>query len=468
MLLKVQQNFDRLLCVSAAAMSTAIRIPSPGEGNGVDAFFERCGLHPDARSKCQLTVRRIFPKSQFEEASPQGYCSYTLCDAGLGKVVQFRPSAHRINPRATEAARRIYDELAPMTEVLHPHDRQRLKKDRLEKRLDWIDADEGIALDDDDDEDDDDCVDHVGTDSSSNTFQVISMSMTPGVSLTELRATSPHASLPPRQQREIRESSISSCQVTDKQREAILSQFASFVAIGWKHRIAAASDPDKVDWEFDGRVGTSMRWRLEQMRAYLPQRFRSEVQRVLDDFDNIKALPWVLTHGDVVPANIMVKKDDDDEWTITGFLDWAEAEFLPFGVGLYGLEELLGENDQTTGHFEYYPEAPKLRDLFWSRLAFELQDQSSSSRPSTASQIPSRQVMESAQVLGVLLWHGIAFDDGRLDRVVDECRDKEEVRRLDLFFSSIGHVLQESECSETTQDFSLFTPGMTTGVVSVG
>ena len=35
--------------------------------------------------------------------------------------------------------------------------------------------------------------------------------------------------------------------------------------------------------------------------------------------------------------------------------------------------------------------------------------------------------------LGVLLWHGIAFDDGAIDRVVQEGRDIDEIHRLDAF-----------------------------------
>ena len=38
-----------------------------------------------------------------------------------------------------------------------------------------------------------------------------------------------------------------------------------------------------------------------------------------------------------------------------------------------------------------------------------------------------------ARDLGVLLWHGIAFDDGAINRVVQEGRDIEEIHRLDAF-----------------------------------
>lgn len=388
-----------------------VRVPTPGEGNGVAAFFERCGLLPDARLDCLATVSRHFPGSHFEEASPQGYCSYTLCDAGLGKVVQFRPSAHRVDPRITEAARAVYADLAPKTELLETLEIAPRCHAPTTKGVEWVDAtpaDEGIALDDD----------H----SAPAVFQVISMSMTPGIPLAQLRAAQSqenHVSAP----REIR-----------RQRESLVVQFARFVARGWEHRRPSS---DAQARGLCGRVGSSMRWRLEQMRARLPRRFRSEVQRVLDDLEAIRELPWVLTHGDVVPANLMVRSHND--WTITGFLDWAEAEYLPFGVGLYGLEETLGEVDNTNGQLIYYPEAASLRELFWSQLETELQDRGFS----FTSQL--RRTLGSAHALGVLLWHGIAFDNGKLDRVVEEGRDQTEVQRLDSFFQW-SWVISTADC----------------------
>ena len=38
--------------------------------------------------------------------------------------------------------------------------------------------------------------------------------------------------------------------------------------------------------------------------------------------------------------------------------------------------------------------------------------------------------------VGVLLWHGIAFDDGRLDRVVEPGIDAEEIAYLSAFLEA--------------------------------
>lgn len=397
----------------------AVLGPTPGEGNGTDAFFERCGLHPDTRFDCLAAVGRLFPFAHFEETSPQGYCSYTLCDKGLDKVVQFRPLAHRVDLRVAKAAREVYGDWAPEIEALQtweaPKPRFRRASTSKEAKPWTGSTDEGVAFDDD----------H----GSTGTFQVLSMTKISGMSLTELRAAQTGTDGP-------------AWQIVQRQRESLIAQYASFVASGWKHRLPAS---DGRVGSLRGRVGNSMRWRLEQLRDHLPRRFRDQVQRTLDDFAAIQALPWVLTHGDIVPANVVVQKSDQDsdDWSIVGFLDWAEAEYLPFGVGLHGLEELLGETeraDQGAQQFRYYPEASTLRNLFWSRLTIELERNTKG----ICALGQSHKIVEAAHVLGFLLWHGIAFDDGRLNRVVDENRDPEEIQRLDAFFASTGKALHDS------------------------
>lgn len=76
-------------------------------------------------------------------------------------------------------------------------------------------------------------------------------------------------------------------------------------------------------------------------------------------------LPWCLTHGDPIPNNIMV---DAMSGHLTELIDRAEAEWLPFAVGLYGLEEVLGE-DAAPGRFQYYGNEAALRRDFWTTLA---------------------------------------------------------------------------------------------------
>lgn len=241
-------------------------------------------------------------------------------------------------------------------------------------------------------------------------LDVVIMERVSGMSLAELRSSPTNKSLPP----------LQLC----AQRECVVIQFAHFIAKGWANR-RAASDPQVTACR--GKIGRSIRWRLEAMSSHLPRRFRSAAVGILARLDDIVALPWVLTHGDVVPANVMVQSSSDG-LVVTGLLDWAEAEYLPFGVGLYGLEGLLGEMGPH-GCFEYYSDQRHLRQIFWSYLEQAMPD------IELASGASLRRIVEDAHALGVLLWHGIAFDDGRLDRVVEEGRDLAEIRQLDLFFS---------------------------------
>jgi hypothetical protein len=200
-----------------------------------------------------------------------------------------------------------------------------------------------------------------------------------------------------------------------------------------------------------GRLGSSLRWRLGKMRARLPARFRPVVEEVLGDLATIERLPWVLTHGDVSPDNLMVEgrsrtgQHGGTGWrpgSLRGLLDWAESEYLPFGVGFYGVEELLGQSvghwhpgEQPDGEarsrFAYYPTAENLRRSFWDELQWAI--------PALISDRGFRAAVEQARLLGILLWHGFAFDDGKLDRVVEEGRDDEEIQKLDLFLLGTSH-----------------------------
>ncbi|KAK3678730.1 hypothetical protein LTR78_001183 [Recurvomyces mirabilis] len=113
---------------------------------------------------------------------------------------------------------------------------------------------------------------------------------------------------------------------------------------------------------------------------------------------------------------------------IRGYVDWAEAEQLPLGISLYGLEHLLGYLDNDPGTkkpvFTYYAQAEELRVLFWESLQRHVHEINSDT---------VRHAIEIAAQLGILLWHGFAWDDGRIDRVVDPEHDAVEVGYLQEF-----------------------------------
>ncbi|RDW84570.1 hypothetical protein BP6252_02160 [Coleophoma cylindrospora] len=204
-----------------------------------------------------------------------------------------------------------------------------------------------------------------------------------------------------------------------EQRQMLCKDLAIFLSQSWNQ--------SKQEHVALGNIGLSIVPRLKSLIMDLPTRFQAKAKAILRDIHRIEALPWVLTHGDVVASNIMVNAASG---RLTGLVDWAEAEYLPFGVCMYGLEEVLGQ--MTTSGFEYRDEEV-LRAAFWTELE---------------AQIPAlreRSTLEAVKLardLGILLWHGIAFDDGQIDRVVQEGRDIDEIHRLDAFLD-IGQNLGE-------------------------
>lgn len=114
-----------------------------------------------------------------------------------------------------------------------------------------------------------------------------------------------------------------------------------------------------------GKIGRSLASRLKLLATNLPSRFRPRARYLLDNLEVVTTLPWVLTHGDLVPGNMMV---DASSGRLTGLVDWAEAEVLPFGVCFYGVEEVLG--GMTEGGWRWWNEVEveRLRGLFWREL----------------------------------------------------------------------------------------------------
>lgn len=404
----------------------------------MEAFFTRCGFPPTtARDLCWEFVDEQYPSASGSltvyECPNQGYCSYTLC-LNDSHVVQFRPRAHQLNTTLALLAREVYGVLAPETRFL------------------------GVLPVPSSD----------GSLEPSEPLAVYSMTCMPGVSLTDFRRNAP---LGGRSAGEVR-----------LQRAILVRDFARFLSLGWTNRLPPPPPPPRrpasreganhpnqdpnqtpTPLPFRGRLAGSLRPRLEALRDKLPPRFRPVAADVLRDLARVEALPWVLTHGDVVPDNVMVEPGGSaghhhhhrgTGWwpgTLRGLLDWAESEYLPFGVGLYGAEELLGQNvrqwgapdcdgrqqQQPRSRFAYYPEAGDLRRLFWQELEGAV--------PPLATDRELRAAVEQARVLGILLWHGFAFDDGKIDRVVEEGRDEAEVQRLDMFLFGSDHPLARGD-----------------------
>lgn len=229
----------------------------------------------------------------------------------------------------------------------------------------------------------------------------------------------------------------------------LVQSFATFIALAWPSpsNNAQTTRHSRADSPINeipnllsactGNVGANIIPKLNKLSLRLPDdALRTRAAETRDKLLKVKNHPIVLNHGDLIASNMLV---DEDTWQITGLVDWAEAEWLPFGTCLYGLEFLLGyidatctstsdsasDSETTTGHkpvWRYYFDAPRLRELFWARLCDEA--------PGMKDRMED---VLLARDLGVLLWYGYAWDEGAIDRVVNEKADAVEVECLRTF-----------------------------------
>ncbi|KAI1912747.1 hypothetical protein LOZ61_003185 [Ophidiomyces ophidiicola] len=84
--------------------------------------------------------------------------------------------------------------------------------------------------------------------------------------------------------------------------------------------------------------------KLFVLNSALPPRYCTLISSLQADLRQLYSpiYPQVLTHGDLNAMNTLVMPVTGQ---ISGLVDWAEASILPFGMGLYGLEIMLGNKD---------------------------------------------------------------------------------------------------------------------------
>ena len=199
-----------------------------------------------------------------------------------------------------------------------------------------------------------------------------------------------------------------------------LTGLADFLARGWQHSMEY--QPQR---KCTGKVGRCVRHKIRRLSKDLPSYFlRKTANWVYDRLHLLDRLPVVLCHGDLIPSNVLI---DESTSSISGFIDWAEAEYLPFGTPLYALEHFLGytTNCSTLNRFTYYSCAQALRRHFWKKLGERI--------PNLVSQPELEEAVLLARDVGVLLWYGYAWDDGAIDRVVNPADDPTEIMYLNTF-----------------------------------
>jgi hypothetical protein len=253
---------------------------------------------------------------------------------------------------------------------------------------------------------------------------------------------------------------------------SLVESFASFIARAWlspahtpptSRNIRADSpmtDIPTLSSACTGKVGANILPKLAKLARELQDSvLRERAVATLEKLMKQENHMVVLNHGDLIPSNVLV---DEETWEVTGVVDWAEAEWLPLGTCLYGLEHLLGymdyaatpssvsasltstSNSASTSTssssddggidlkpvWRYYNDAARLRELFWMKLYEE----------TPGFKERAEEVM-LARDLGILLWFGYAWDEGAIDRVVNEEQDPLEVECLRVFLAVKSDVL---------------------------
>lgn len=352
------------------------------------SFWTRAHLTEADQSTCLNALLGEYPGYRVEEHEHQGFCSYTYLltprvtagQAGRQLVVQVRPARYQLRLDIARAAREVYGPLAPeirAVEVCLPGGLVGYEMGRVGGRaLSLLLQEHAVESD----------------------RQVKQRTLV--TSLAHLLARSwPREKAARRRDSVVQPSSL-------------------------PHSTKA---PGTMLSLCTGKVGSQIAPKLLKLAAALPdKRLRAKAQDALDNLQRVLTgdYPVVLNHGDLIPSNILV---DEETWDITGLVDWAEAEVLPFGMCLYGLEHLLG-NLHEVSHpnggskrpvWVYDDSAEQLRQLFYDTLT------------SLVPELKHRQEeLRLMRDIGVFLWHGYAWDEGAIDRVVDEVRDGEELAKL--------------------------------------
>lgn len=153
-----------------------------------------------------------------------------------------------------------------------------------------------------------------------------------------------------------------------------------------------------------------------QLSSALPKRFAKVIENTDQSLHEILYhVRWVLTHPDLSDMNILV---DPDSGHLTGVVDWADATIEPFGIGLWGLESVLGCSGPN-GWSYYGKDVSHSRKLFCEIFLKEI-------GMSVSAGI--RRAIDEARTLGVLLRYGFCWENGTREPARD-------TSHLDVFLS---------------------------------
>ena len=207
---------------------------------------------------------------------------------------------------------------------------------------------------------------------------------------------------------------------------------ARYFATSWLH-------PQLVTQDQRESLRATMSHKLSLLASTLPTRLIATIARAQKELGELfhPRYPQVLTHGDLNPLNILISPTSG---CITGIIDWAEARVLPFGLALYGLENLLG--NMGPGGWKYFEIRDELEKRFWSQFWDCIAD---------AKRIPEdriRHVVTIARQVGIFMQYGFKWEKGTVERAVTE-NDASSLAYLDgLLLNSERCLTHEMENSD--------------------
>jgi Phosphotransferase enzyme family len=162
--------------------------------------------------------------------------------------------------------------------------------------------------------------------------------------------------------------------------------------------------------------------KLDLLSRALPLRFRESLRKVSAQLPLLftSTYPLVLSHDDLCEMNILV---DPNTGHITGIIDWADASILPFGICLWGFENVLGYMDSQGWH--YYENHQTLEDLFWKTFEEAVGGVSKA----------EKRAIRVARVAGFFFRYGFSWEDGVREIPVKE--PDSALRYLDAFCTTV-------------------------------
>lgn len=160
--------------------------------------------------------------------------------------------------------------------------------------------------------------------------------------------------------------------------------------------------------------------KLQVLAQNLPSRFSASVSQLQNNLPLLfsEGYPGVLTHGDLSEMNFLVNPETGH---LTGVIDWAEAEILPFGCALWGLENVLGFMDMDGWH--YFDSYKELENLFWRTFNDTVSEDLGK----------KGRIISIARKIGILFRYGFRWDKDSQQRIITE--EDSGMKYLDAFIS---------------------------------